>query len=429
MENKTFKIIGAGCVALLLVIGILSINQSMGINEVLEMQGRINEQASVKELYVCGDGSSNLAAVRLSQVYPGIEVKKIMSDVSTGADITMLSLLASNTAPDVYKDIASRAGRYAVPEFALDISKYMDLSNFYPAAIEQFRKGDGIYALTKAVRIIGMFINTDITGSIPENWTINDFLDICEKVKSKGKMPYVYFAANASSCEWLLGWFPAFGVDFFQNKDYSKTTIKSTGGEKVFAFLLDLFNRGYIPSESGVLSDDDVQAGFLNETYAMSGTYIGSFDAAIQSQVDQGVIKDKFNYEFRAFPSATGKKVSLVANFHIVVAHKSENEYRNKAAAYLAYQIASDQDLEVSGGQFPTVNNCTVTSDNIHWQRGKKITEENGLADIGFHLAAYGEIRGSLYPVLKKLFNNQITALEAVTLYEKAINAAIENAK
>ncbi len=100
----------------------------------------------------------------------------------------------------------------------------------------------------------------EIGYTVPDNWTIDDFLKMAELVKQKyngKKWATGMFAANQSGDYYINNWFASFGANWYNNKNYDKAVVADNGGAKVYEFYQTLVKNGYVPPNCATLNDDD----------------------------------------------------------------------------------------------------------------------------------------------------------------------------
>ena len=254
------------------------------------------------------------AKAELQKEFPNVTVVHYQIDLSDGSALTMKAMLAADEAPNIYQDTVVRSGAYMRADFALPLDEYItDLDQYEESTLAPYRRDGKLLGLPAPGGAQGMAINLDMMAEIgytvPDNWTIADFLVMAAKVKAKyGGEKYAtgMFAANQSGDYLINNWFSAFGADYYKAGDYSKTTIKETGGAVVYKFFQDLMRDGYIPANSADLTDDDYVLQWARGELAATA-FFPSWVKPYQDTVAAQGYKP-FNYKFVPFPRASWVK-------------------------------------------------------------------------------------------------------------------------
>lgn len=126
---------------------------------------------------------------RFEQLYPDIKVKLLL--VSQGYDEKLQTMLASQTAPDVfylvYEEIPAYAEKNAL--YPLDSlvkkDKDIDLDDFYPAALKMFTYKGRLWGLPKDLHTLAVYYNIDLFEEYGirtdfENWDWKEFLRVAK---------------------------------------------------------------------------------------------------------------------------------------------------------------------------------------------------------------------------------------------------------
>lgn len=356
----------------------------------------------------------------------GGTVAWVEPDLSTGADITMSSMVAAGDPPDVIVEFLGRVGKYATPEFAAELDSVMDLSHFYDSAL--LTVGEHVYGLMEPYGVQGFMVNTSITEevgyTVPDNWTTDDFLELCELVKSTDKYCTGLFAANQSGDYLYMNWFGAFGAELYGD-GYGHTTINSPAGVKAATFLQNLVQNGYAPPDSAVLTDDDYVAAMGSGEYAAGAMFVG-WPQIFQNATDS---VGAYTWEFHPFPRNPGIDHSPAAGqggAYTVYKDAAEGsigllEFWVSAEAQ-AYQFAHDPG---ASGWFPTRDDVHVRPPSADWSAVQQIVANGGVMDLGAALPVFGELRVQWFPIGQKLYNGELTPEQAMAEYEAGLNEVL----
>lgn len=382
--------------------------------------------------YSNGKTMFGIAVEKLKVDYPDVTVNMNIVDLSDGSTLTIDAMLAAGTPPNVYMDFIGRTGKYMVPEYALPLNDYVsDLDAYMPGMIDPLKTDGKVLGLPTPGGVYAMCINLDLLDEVGyklpavEDWTIDEFLKMCEMVKAGTngeKYGTGMFAANQSGDYLINNWFASFGCEYYRD-GYDHTTIKETGGKKVYELFQLLNEKGYIPKNSGVLADDD----YVKYWYRGELAATGFFEGWTQVYFDAGATEgfQKFNYTFYPFPKAEGvDKVPAYFINHTVVVYNSEDEKVNEVAAKFAEYVNGVEIQELAS----EANVCMTRTDGTSRALSpmipviSKIGEDNGIFDVGLSQSFYARVRPKHFPILQKVLNGEYTPEEAITEYEKAIN-------
>ena len=264
---------------------------------------------------------------RLTEDFPGVEVTELQIDLADGSAMTMTALLAAGRGPNLYMDYFGRASSYIVADYALPLDSYIrDLDKYPAATLAPYRRNGNLLALPQPGSAQGKAVNlelmADIGYEVPDNWTITDFLAMAEMVKIKyggDKWATGMFAGNMSGDYLINNWFAAFGADFYASGDYSKTTIKSTGGAAVYDFFQLMMSEGFIRSDAATQVDDDYVLDWAKGDLAATAFFQPWIKPYFDVVADQGF--KPFDYKFVPFPRGPGvdKVPTYSSNAAIVV--------------------------------------------------------------------------------------------------------------
>ena len=368
----------------------------------------------------------------LKKDYPNVKVKWLTLDLSDGSTLTMDALLAAGTPPNVYVDSMVRASKYLVPEYALPLDNYIhDLNQYYPASLEMFKVNGKQLGLPMTGSAQGMAINLDIMKEIgytvPDNWTIDDFLKMAELVKQKyngKKWATGMFAGNQSGDYLINNWFASFGANWYNNKNYDKAVVADNGGAKVYEFYQTLVKNGYVPPNCATLVDVDYIIQWASGNLAATAFFPNWCKPCFDTVIQRGIIDKPFNYKFVPFPRAKGvTKVGTYADYTAIVVHKTGKE-EDKIAARLAEYLNNP----VTGNLFAEMGCLVDRKDvkpcsDVHFQQVTKIVQENGIFDFGLSDRRFTERRALQYPILQQVLMLKITPETAIKKFQDALSS------
>lgn len=379
-------------------------------------------------------GGLERAADKTKADFPGLEIEFLQVNLSSGSTISMDALLAAGTPPNVYFDNMVRLSKYMVPEFALDLNKYIrDIKMYNKNTLSQYTRKGALLGMPHPAQAQGICINLDIMKEIgfevKWDWTIDDFLKMAELVKQKyggKKYATMLFAANQSGDYLLHNWFEAFGAHYYKNGDYDNSVIAKTGGAKAYEFYQKLIKNGYVPPNASTLNDDDYALEWSKGNLAATPFFTSWNDVYFKSAMDQKLIEKPFNYKYVPFPHASNVKgTPTYAMTAAYVVYKSPDEQVNKIAARFVEYVTSAE-IQSLEAKFAFVIPSRIDATppvGEHAEATMKIANENGYYDCGITDPRFTERRALQFPILQKLFNFAITPEAAIKEYEKKLSA------
>jgi len=369
----------------------------------------------------------------LRKDYPNVKVLWNKIDMSDGSTLTMDAMLAAGEAPNIYLDTAVRISKYMVPEYALPLNNLIrDLNKFIPGCLDSYYINGKLLGVPVTGSGQGMAINLDmmkeIGFTVKDDWTVSDFLKMAELVKQKyggKKWATGMFAQNQSGDYLINNWFASFGVKWYENGNYNKTTIAKNGGAKVYEFYQLLNNKGYIPPNSATLNDDDYVIQWAKGDLAATAFFESWVKSYFETVVKQGLIDKPFEYKFVPFPRADGvSKVGTYYSGSVAVVHKTGTKTDEVAARLVEYLNNYDTEklfsLEIgivadkAGVPYPL---------NPRVAEVAKIIADNGIHDFGLTDRRFTERRSLQFPILQQVLNNKLTPEEAIKKFETALNS------
>lgn len=397
--------------------------------------------ADVSILYTnFGPGDTRLtrAIEKFTKDFPSVTVKKMVIDLSDGSTMTMDALLASGKAPNIYMDTLVRSSKYMVPEFAADLKPLIrDIGKYRKGSLDAFTKNGKLLGLPTPASAQGMCINLDIMDEIgytvPDRWTIADFLKMAELVHQKyqgKKWATGMFAANQSGDYLINNWFFSFGTKYYAPGDYSKTTIANgSGAADTYKFFQTLATKGYIPPGSATLTDDDYAADWAMGRYAATAFFVGWMDGYWKTAMEQGGIDKPFRVAYVPFPRAPGvANVPSYASGAAMVVRKTGTEQDVWAARLVEYLNDAEAQVQLVDIQsnIPNRTDVSATPSDPYTAQIAKIVAAGGIMDVGLTNSKFAATRPVHYPILQKVLTGKITPEAAVKEYEAALNAALK---
>jgi len=364
--------------------------------------------------------------------YPDITVEDSKIDLSDGSALTMDAMIAAGMPPNIYMDTMVRASKYMIPEFALPLDDYItDLDKYQPGILDPYRKDGKLMALPQAGGAQAMAINLDLMDDIgytvPDNWTIDDFLEMAALVKAKyngEKWATGMFAANQSGDYLMNNWFAAFGVDFYGPGGYDVSTIADTGGEVVYQFFNLLNENGYIPPNSAALCDDDYVMQWSDGNLAATAFFPSWMKPYWDASMKQGTIKEPFRVKYVPFPAMPGVSGVPVYFSNTAIIVNNTGTDIDTPAAYYAELLngAWAQTEHLKRGKMSTRIDVVPNQDPYLLQVAD-IMAKNGIQDVGITDPRFTERRSLQFPILQKLLNGKISPADAIAEYQEKLTS------
>ena len=385
------------------------------------------------------DEDNALALEIFHERYPDVEVEFLRPSTGDGTTITMDQLLQDGNPPNIYTDYMGRVAKYMTEDLAVDLNPYMtDQDDFLPGLLAATTINGKLLGLPLHSGAQGMAVNMDMVRDIGygnfdfNDWTVAEFLEMCEAVKTKyggEKFGTGMFAGNQSGDYLWMNWLSSFGAELYGN-GYTETTIGNQAGVDVFTFWKLLLDEGYIQRDSAIRVDDDYLIDWAQGKYLATGFFPGWIDIYFKAAADQGMTGHGFEIVFVEFPRAEGiERVPAAGSSPGVVVLDSGDAKTNEQAAYLAwiYTTAPFQEAPiVTGGNFASRKSVQFVNDSDYWKQISKIVADNGMLNLGLTQTFYADVRALGFPRLQALLTGEETPEEAVAAYAANINAAIK---
>jgi multiple sugar transport system substrate-binding protein len=367
--------------------------------------------------------------------HPGVLIRTMQSDLSTGSSLTLDTMLAAGTPPDIISRSGPIVAKLLVDSYAIQPDKYVDVSDFTKEGLAAGTKNGKLFALPFPMSVSTMGVNLDMLAEInytipaPEKWTTDEYLALGRALKAKGHYLTALFAKNQSSDHWWMQFFFVFGAKMYANQDYSKTLLNSPQAVKALNYMKQLVTEGLVPPNPGEI-DDDMALDFWCKAEAATLDMQIGHTAIMQAYAKQGVIPKEFKFTFVEFPhSVGGARTPVVAGPTLVVGHKSNDEARNKLIAQFMLAVTSGDGQYISAisGNFPTSKKtiAMIKNPNPYWQTVQNIISTVGLWDRGGTIPQFNEIRATMFPLMQAFYAGQIDAQTVLSRYEKAVNGIL----
>lgn len=390
-----------------------------------------------KELRLLGEVDPNIWAYvepAMAAKYPGLKLIKTPVNLADGSTMTMDAMVAAGTPPQVYHDYMGRVSKYVTPKFAYEIKT--DREDFLPGTLEPLMRDGKLYGLPMPGTAQGMVINLKILKAIGEEnfnfakWTTDDFLRMAEKAKARGYWATYLFAGNQSGDYLWFNWLATFGGQMYKSGDYSKTVIDATpAGEKFFAWMGMLVQKGYAPPAAAVLTDDDYALAWAEGKILAGGWFPNWVKPYFDTVKKQGLKGADFDYRFVAFPMASDvKRVAAAGSYAGSVVHNSNDKRANDVGMALANFLTDTQAQKIAAKfllGYPNRKSAATLFADPHWQAIGTLVAENGMLDLGITMPKFAEVRALPVPMLQAMYAGKASPKEAFGAYVKKVNEVL----
>ncbi len=413
-----------GYVALILTIVVTSIHASGA-----------KEEADVLRIASPSEGPEQIEIfdemmAEFEESHPGVDVTW---DRSSGDDYQfqgLPSLLESDTPPDIFFEWGgARVLNHKADGYALDIS---DLANELKSTINESAWSGAVFdgktylIPTNHDITIMMWYDVDLFNKlsldVPETW--DDFMKVCEKLKSNGVTPILMGNADA----WVAGNF--IGNFLYRWAGDKKTDdilslVPGTSFEdpdiiKAFAFAYDLGKKGYINSDLNTLGYEESFIRIFNGSAAMYplGTWY-----VTEVIPDLAPDPSKVNHSFFNLPAFSGGKGDPDSYMGLNTGYVINGKTKSKELAFdfMRLMLSKKYQTKLAAlGSFSTVKGTADLSDP-YIQRVVNLLDNTGTVvsppDTGYNL----EMATALYQAMAKVLVNAETPESALAEVEAKV--------
>ena len=267
---------------------------------------------------------------------------------------TLKTKLAAGECPDIILVQPKYAGSNSVIGLAeagylMDISDLNAVSLAGAAAEESFTYNDKVYAIAQGVSILGTFYNKDIFAQynleVPTTW--DEFLNVCETLKSNGVTPIVMGDKDAYVMQFGLYQLAANEIypkdpSFDDKLRTGETKFTDEGTwDKVIEMYASLYDKGYVREGSLGLGASQAIQEFVDGKAAM--IFDGNFNTTAVTA--QGEVFFERGY----FPlPGTGSDVYAAMAPGAGPAIYSGTEHADECKEILEYWFDGESDVYIS---------------------------------------------------------------------------------
>lgn len=261
---------------------------------------------------------------------------------------------ASKTEPDVFFMDIYQFANFVDAGLLLNLDKYISqehMAKFNQNLLNIFKEDGITYGLPKDYNTLGVFYNKDMFDEAgieyPKNdWTFEDFLNICEKLKQYYEPKGKYALVLQNEIARFQPILEMLGADFnYNEKGYPIVNTKEVAqGLKQWKML---FEKGYATTPKDLGRDWDGDA-FDGQDAAMTidGNWMNTFMAGTGSGTNYGVVD---------LPSINGNKANMFFTVAwSVSANTKSPENATKFVQWVTSDIMAEELVEkYEGGNIP----------------------------------------------------------------------------
>lgn len=386
-----------------------------------------------------------------------VKVKWIGIDVSTGGNESMMAYTAAGVHP-MFKDYTGRIGQFTNPDYALDLTPYiLDKDKYVDGVFAPYTRDGKIYGIPFGGTPLGFWVNKTLLNeagyTIPPNWTVADFVKMCDAVKTKtGKYPVYIFSKNQNADYLYMLFFTFFGAEMYAPGDNTKSALNSPAGLKGMEFLKLMYDKGWTPKEAAALDANDYLRETRQNAVAAGFAMLGWMSDGMNSMISQGSISERFEYEFVTIPKEPGvTRGGMFLMQHGVVAPRSDyvdywtgerkpkNQRVDDMYGKLAIAVRDTEEGEYRQNSVSVRSNITFkplekADTTPDWVFALTVRDTNtvmaqfpseGIWDMGLALPEYSTIRPLFYPRMQAMFAGKETPAEALAKYEADVNKVL----
>jgi multiple sugar transport system substrate-binding protein len=367
---------------------------------------------------------------------PGVKVNMVTREVNKGS-LTFDAMLAAGNPPDIWFDAGSYHVKYMTDDYALDLSKYMDLSQFQPGLLNLWKVNGKQYAVPVMNIATGMAINLDMLKKVGyelppiEKWTTDEFLVLAAKLKAAG-IPATCIQIKGGMNTWTNIWLRAFGATMFKTGDFSKVAINTPEAIKGLDYIKAIIDNGYTtpPLET---NDDDFVELFTTGKVAAGMMQNGHTDYWVPEQVKQGKLDKEFAMTFIEFPHAANVKHTPVYGYQTtVLAKKNKDEAKNKMIGKFVQKLSGYEaqwQYTTYAGAFPTLKDFNPAIGAAGKPSYKAIAALAPVTGVyqEFPYGDKGKETGRLWNVYSEQWaRGKMSAKDFLSTFEKEANAVLK---
>lgn len=370
------------------------------------------------------------------KAHENVVVRNLSLDVSTGGMEAINAYLQAGI-KFMVKDYGGRLGLLMTPEYALNLKPYIE-DDYYPSALAMCTVGDELLALPMPGQVANFIVNQDLLDkagyTVPENWTTDDFLEMCAKVKAIGAVPFEWYCGERNADYYFMHVLAWFGAELYKDGDYFKTAVDSPEAKRAFAFIKTLYDKGYMRKDVVTRKAADYLQSVYSGEAASYASFVGFSPNQITNMVTQKKIDKEWKYRVVPFPRGPGvSKVKAFTMQHGIVVPKSAakggkpDSFKDEMYVALAKYVRDREVENLSKGASVPVRKSeegiwTGETSPDYLDTAKYY---GGPWDLGLFTKRYSAIRFLAVPEFQAMLNGTKTPEEAVKSYAAEITKVL----
>jgi multiple sugar transport system substrate-binding protein len=353
--------------------------------------------------------------------------------------------LISNYPADILLAYGGRVAKYSNERFGVDLSKYLPaefINQFTESSLKPFQTNGIQYGLPISGWATCLLVNRSIIKRagvehlIPEaeemdrSWTIDEFMEVMKAVKALDDGTYGTFimAGMTGGDYWMLNFFAGFGAKYY---DEGEIKIASPEGVEALTFIKMLQDEGYAPPGGAGLQVGDMLNMIFQEKVAIIGADPGWALGFPANSVKSGFSEEEWEAVIMEFPHIPGRvdpgtPVCFGPDAAMII-NNGDEERIKKAAEVLQY-IVGPETQKVRAAQLrfsPLKESENLFPDNPHWRAVKKMSEVNGVWDMGIGHMFYSDVREIWMKHFQGALTGELTPQEALEKFQAHANEMI----
>lgn len=379
-----------------------------------------------------------------------------------GGVVAVDVLIAAKEPPNLFFSTPGDVGKFIIPGFTLELTEenIPEIGQFKKGALDPYTRDGKVYALPVTVAVNAFAINLTLAEKVgfdvPDRdyLTIDEFTAFSKLIRDSGikdTFGTAIWAGNPGSQGVTFQWFAAFGATFFENSDYTKTTINSPEAVQTMKYIKYMLDEGFIPPEAGVLDDDEGLGLFARGQQGGQWMRAGGMLTMITNAVKQGMLDEPFDLVFMTWPSNYNAGVPMTSGGNTgMVIDSGDPEINRLACRFLEMMTGPDAQsrtiapgagyvtrydaLEPPQDVWPESINVIQEAYEkakgydpgfVHYTKISELYEAYGSYDIGGSTPFSGAIAQTWLTVIQPYLAGETTAEDAIADFEVKINKII----
>ena len=389
------------------------------------------------------------------KLHPDVEVNYVVVG-NTEYSQKMAAALATGTQPDLFKGPIwdSRWVKAGLLEPVDDYLTEEDLKDFYEVALEDFEIDGKHYVFPWTFGTNGMGTSmllytpdfekagVDWKKIQDEGWTMEEFLDICEKLtwdsNDDGEIDHYALSLGAKDTHNIMAFLYSFGAKL-TNEDETKVLMNSPEAVEGLQFLVDLVNKYHVvPKGVEGMGVYDVIGNFHAHRASMGfgGPYeIGRITRYFKSQ--KWDFSELFEPVIAPFPHRKGEDPAAYAATGGFIVFKQEDEEKKEMVMEFARFLTNKENMALLESlnyltSRRSVNKTLYEGDEYMKEQVDvfgEIMANYGMEFFGSQNFPWDEMKKYFTAALEGAFSGTKTPKEALDYFHVEANKILEKRK